>query len=69
METITSIQVCLILQMNINYKENCGKKAFLANPKHQDHVSHYGKHDCSAYNERTGDYYEYPRLSHFMKEH
>ena len=43
-------------------------KAFLANPKHQDHVSQCGKHDCSANNKKK-DYYEYPNLSHFTNEH
>ena len=38
-EIIMSIQVCLISWMNFDYKENGGKKAFLANPKHQYHVS------------------------------
>ena len=32
-DIIMSIKVCLISQMNIHYKENGGKKAFLANPK------------------------------------
>ena len=39
MAIIVSIKVCLISQMNFDYKENCGKKAFLANPKHQYRVS------------------------------
>ena len=38
-EIVMSIQVCLISWMNFNYEENGGKKAFLANPKHQYHVS------------------------------
>ena len=39
MEIIMSIQVCLISWMNFDYKENGGKKAFLANPKLEYHVS------------------------------
>ena len=39
MEIIMSIEVCLISRVNITYKENGGKKTFLANPKHQYHVS------------------------------
>ena len=63
------IQFCRISWMNINYKENGGKKAFLANPKHQYCVSQYGQHDCSALNKRNGDYYEYPSLPHFTDKH
>ena len=33
-EIIKRIQVCLISWMNFNNKENGGKNAFLANPKH-----------------------------------
>ena len=40
--------VCLISWMNIDYKENDEKKNFLANPKHQYHVSEYGGHGCST---------------------
>ena len=36
---VMSIQVCLISRINFDYKENAGKKAFLANPKHQYYVS------------------------------
>ena len=32
------------------------KKSFLANQKHQCHVSEWGAHDCSAHNKRNGDY-------------
>ena len=32
------------------------RKAFLANPKHQVHVSECGEHDCSAKNKKNGDY-------------
>ena len=43
------------------------KKAFVTNQKHQDCVSQYGEHDCSANNKKNRDYYEYPSLSHFTK--
>ena len=68
MEIVTSIQVCLISRINFDYKENGGKKAFLANPKHQYHVSQCGEHDCNANNKKNRDYYEYPSLSHLMDE-
>ena len=68
MEIITGIQVCLILWMNINDKENDGKKTFLANPKHQYRVSESGEHDYRANNKKNGDYYEYPCLSPFSNE-
>ena len=44
-------------------------ETFLANPKHEYHVSQCEEHDCSAYNKKNGDYYEYPCLSHFTDEH
>ena len=44
------------------------RKAFLANIKHQDHVSQSGEHDSSANNKKNGEYYEYPCLFHFMDE-
>ena len=44
------------------------RKAFLANPKHQDRVSQCGERDCNANNKKNGDYYEYRSLSHFMNE-
>ena len=40
------------------------RKAFLANPKPQDHVSQLREHDCSSCNKKNEDYYKYPRLSH-----
>ena len=43
-------------------------KAFLANPKHQNHASQRGERDCQAHNKKNEDYYEYPSLSHFMEE-
>ena len=52
MENIMSIQVFLISRMNINYKENGGKKAFLAVTKHQYHVSQCGEHDYIATSKR-----------------
>ena len=66
LEIIISIQVCLISQ--IKCKENGGKKTFLANPKHQDHISQFGEHDCSANNRKNGDYYAHLCLSHFTDE-
>ena len=45
------------------------RKAFPANPKHQYHVSQWGEHDCSTYNEKNGDYYENPSLTYFVDEH
>ena len=39
MDIVVGIQVCLFSWMNIDYKENGGKKALLANPKHQYRVS------------------------------
>ena len=55
--------------MNFDCKEkNCGKKDFLANPMHEYRVSQCGEHDFSVPNKKNRDYYEYPRLSHFMDE-
>ena len=45
------------------------RKAFLANPKHQHHVSQCGEHDCNAPNKKKVDYYEYPSLTYFEDEH
>ena len=44
------------------------RKAFLANPKYQYHVSQNGEHDCSANNKNNGNFYGYPSLSHFTDE-
>ena len=66
MEISMGFHVRLILMMNIKYKENGGKKAFLANPKIQYRVSQCGEHDCSAHNKMNLDYYEYPSSSHFI---
>ena len=68
MEIVMSIQVRLVSQINFDYKENGGKKAFLTNPKHQYHVSQYGEQDCHSNNGKNGDYYEYPSLSPFLNE-
>ena len=46
---IITVQVCLISWMKFNYKENGERKAFLANAKHQCHVSQCEKHDCSGH--------------------
>ena len=67
-EVVMIIQVCLISRMNIDYKENEGKKASLANPKHQCRVSQCAEHDCCANNKKNGDCYAYPNLSHFKDE-
>ena len=67
-EIVMSIQVCLISRMNFDHKDNGGKKAFLANPKHQYRASQCAEHDCSANNKKNEDYYEYPCLSHFTEE-
>ena len=55
METTMSIQVCPLSQMNFDNMENGGEKAFLTNPKHQNHVSQCGEHDCHANNKMKGD--------------
>ena len=55
MEIVMGMQVYLISWMNFDYKENRGKKAFPANPKHQHHVSHYEEHDCNANDKKNGD--------------
>ena len=39
MVIVMGVQVCLISWMNFDCEENSGKKALLANPKHQYHVS------------------------------
>ena len=44
------------------------RKAFLINPKRQDHVSQCEERDCSADKKRNGDYYEHPNLSHLRDE-
>ena len=45
------------------------RKAFLANPKHQNRASQCGEHGCSANNEKNRVYYEYLSLSHFTDKH
>ena len=42
--------------MTINYKETGGKESFFAYPKLQYRVSQWGKHDCSANNNKNGGY-------------
>ena len=69
-EIITCIQVYRISRMNINYKKNGGRKAFLANPKHQCCASQWVEHDCSEHNKKNvGDFSGNPCLSNFMDEH
>ena len=69
MEIISSVQVWLISQININYKENDGMKSFSC--KSRASISWFlcGEHDCSAHNEKNGDYYDFPSLTHFTNEH
>ena len=67
-EIITSIQVCLISQMKINYKESGGKQNFSCISKALKLCNLIWEHDCSAIKKKNGDYYEYPSLSHFMDE-
>ena len=55
--------------MNFDYEKNSRKKAFLVISNHQYHISECGEHHYRANNEKNGDYYEYPSLSHFMGEH
>ena len=50
MEINMSIQICHISWVNFDHKENDGRKAFLATPKHQFHIFDCGVHDCSADN-------------------
>ena len=63
------IQVWLIGGQTLIIGKTVERKAFLANPKHQYHVSQREKCDCSAHNKKNGDYYEYPSLSCFTVEH
>ena len=44
------------------------RKAFLTNLMHQNRVSQWEEHDCSAYKKKNRDCYEYPTLSHFTNE-
>ena len=62
------IQVCIISWMYFDYKENGGKKAFLAYPKNQYHVSQCGELDCCTNRKKNGDYYENPSLKDFADE-
>ena len=68
MEIITSIQDCLISWININYKENGGKKRFSYKSKASISCIPIGELDCSANNKMNRDYYEYRSVSHFTKE-
>ena len=65
MKIVMRTQVYLISKMNFDYEKNGGKKAFLANPKHQYHVSQCEEHYCCANNKKNRNYYESPNLSHF----
>ena len=44
------------------------KKAFFANPKHQDRVPQCREHDCNANNKKDKDYYEYQNVPYFTDE-
>ena len=67
-EIVMSIHICHTSRMNFDYIENGGKKAFLANPKHQYRTSQCTEDDCSANSKMNGDYSNYPSLSHFSSE-
>ena len=59
-EISTGIQVC---HFTDKLRKMVEKKAFLEIPRHQYRVSQKGEHDCSANNQKNGDYYEYPCFS------
>ena len=44
------------------------RNAFLANQKHEYHISQRDEHDCNAHNEKSGDYCEYRSSTHFTDE-
>ena len=44
------------------------RKAFLVKLKRQYRVPECGKHNRGALEQKNGDYYEYPSLSHFTDE-
>ena len=67
-EIIMSFQVRLILRMNFDFKENSGKKNFLAFLKHQYRVSQYGEYSYSAHHSKNEDCYEYGSFSRFTSE-
>ena len=66
---IRSIQVCLISQVNISYKENGGEKNSSCKSRTPTSCIPMGEHDCSANNKKNGDSYEYPSLTYFIEEH
>ena len=61
-EIVTSIQVCLISRMSINYKEKGGKKCFYLQIQSINTVH------PNVEKKKNGEYYEYPSLSLFMDE-
>ena len=67
-ETITTIQDCLISRMNVNYKENGGKKSFSCKSRASISCIPMWRTWSSANNKMNRDYYEYPSLSHFTDE-
>ena len=40
----------------LTLRKMVGRNAFLANQKHEYHVSQRDEHDCSAHNENNKDY-------------
>ena len=66
MEIITRTQVCLISQMNIDYKENGGKNWFFSQIQSINIVYPNKENIVVVPNHnRNGEYYENPSLSHF----
>ena len=63
MEIIIGIQVFSFHEWTLIISKMIERKAFLANPKHQYHVSQWEDHDCSANNKKNDDYYGYPSFS------
>ena len=68
MEIITSIQVCFIYGWTLVIWTTLERKAFVANPKHQYHVSQWGEQVYGAHSQKNEDYYDNPSLSHSMNE-
>ena len=66
MEIIMTNQVCLISQMNINYKENSGKKSFSCQTKASILYPNVGNIIIVPNRTKNGDYYENQSLTYFM---
>ena len=60
MKIIMGIQVFSFCEWTLIIRKMTKRKSFLANPKHQYHVSQWEEHDCSANNKMNEDYYGYP---------